>query len=328
MSKERFSVGIDVGKDEVVVVADGGKPRSFGTTPSELQKLIQWLRGQAGERPLHVGLEVTGVYSQKVAQPLHDAGMKVSIINAAQINAHGRALLTRTKTDQVDARVIWDFVVKHEPPVWTPVSSGQQQLRSLVSQVDTLKGDLSQWKNRQHAQQYALGTPLAVVDSTATIIRQLHEQIKQLETALAELTAAQPELAEQVVLLTSVKGIGTTSALRLLAYGGEALLNRSRRQLDAHAGLAPAQKQSGSSVHGKSHLAKQGNAPLRQALYMPVLVAVRYNPVFEAHYQHLLSRHKPKKVALVACMRKLLNIIRALLITKVPFDINYQPTRT
>mgnify|MGYP000891245676 CR=1 FL=1 len=324
MSKSRISVGIDVGKDELVVVAAASKAKTFGTTAPELRRLIEWVRHQAGSQPVHTGLEATGVYSQKVAVALHEAGLAVSVINAAQISAHRKALLTRTKTDRVDAWVIWDFVVKHEPPLWSPPSPAQQQVHALVSQLDALKAELGQWKNRQHAQTHAVGTPEAVSRSTAAMLTLLAGQIEQLEEAIATLVAENPALAEAVAVLTSIKGVGVTSAVRVVAYGGEALTSRTRRQLDAHAGLAPAQKQSGSSVHGRSHLAKQGNAALRQALYMPVLVAVRYNPIFKTHYEQLLSRNKAKKVALVACMRKLLNIMRALLLKKTPFDPNYQ----
>lgn len=112
---------------------------------------------------------------------------------------------------------------------------------------------------------------------------------------------------------------------RPLAYGGDALTLRTRRQLDAHAGLAPAQRQSGSSVRGKSHIAKQGNARLRKALYMPTLVAGQYNPQLKRYYERLVERGKPKKVALTACMRKLLNLLRAMLIKKTLFNPAYQP---
>lgn len=134
-----------------------------------------------------------------------------------------------------------------------------------------------------------------------------------------------PELAEDMALLTTISGVATRSAAQILAYGGHRLITYSRRQLDAHAGLAPAERQSGTSVRGKSHLAKQGNGRMRRALYMPTLVAVRFNPRLQRFYQRLLEKGKARKVALTACMRKLLNIIRAMLINRKPFDPEYSP---
>ena len=145
------------------------------------------------------------------------------------------------------------------------------------------------------------------------------------EKAMNTLCQQDPQISVHMQLLCSISGVGIISATHVLAYGHSWLTDRTTRQLTAHAGLAPAQKQSGTSIHGKSHIAKQGNSQLRKALYMPTLVAVYYNPVLKAKYQSLLAKGKPKKVALVACMRKLLIIMHAILTTQKPFNPNLNP---
>ena len=326
MDKSHFCVGIDVGKDELVVAIKQGRPRVFGTSMAEIRRLGCWVLKQAGEQQVHIGMEATGVYSRPVAAvlSLHEQ-FTVSVINPAQIKAFGRAMLTRTKTDQVDARVIREFVRSQSPSAWTPPQPVREQLSALVAQADAIRQEIQQWKNRRHAQQYHGNTPRTVTRSTASIIRSLERQRQRLDDAIDRLCETDTALTEDMALLTTINGVATRSAAQILAYGGDKLITRSRRQLDAHAGLVPAQRQSGTSVRGKSHLAKQGNARLRRALYMPTLVAVQFNPVLKRFYQRLLEKGKAKKVALTACMRKLLNIIRAMLIKRTAFNPNYQP---
>ena len=326
MNKTRFCVGIDVGKDELVVAGDGKIIKTFGTTVGDVKKLARWVMRQAKGQAVHIGMEATGVYSHGVALGLsrYDRFL-ISVINPAQIKAFGRAMLVRTKTDRVDAKVIREFVRSQSPTAWVAPSPVRQQLYALVVQTDALGLEIRQWKNRRHAQERDVHVPEAVIGSTSAIIDSLTCEQERLYDAINDLCTTEPELAEDIALLTSIKGVGIRSATQILAYGGESLTTRSRRQLDAHAGLVPAERQSGTSVRGKSHLAKQGNARLRHALYMPTLVAVHYNPLLSLVYKRLVDRGKAKKVALVACMRKLLNIIRAMLTKKKAFDPHYQP---
>jgi transposase len=326
VDKSGFRVGVDVGKDELVVAVSGKRPQVFGTTPGEIRRMYRWLSKCSGGGSIHLGMEATGVYSTKVALRLIEYDqVTVSIINPAQIVAHGRVLLKRTKTDSVDAQVILDYVIKHCPLPWQPPSEAQRRLSSLVSQADAIKAEIAQWRSRQHAHKHTPGLPHEIVKSAVRIVRTLQQELAKIEAAIEQLCRQDKQLAEDMAITTSIIGIANCSAAQILAHGGDALIRRTRRQLDAHAGLAPAQRQSGTSVRGKTHLAKQGNARLRRALYMPTLVAVHHNPVLKRHYQRLLDRGKLKKVALAACMRKMLNIIRALLIKRERFNPEYQP---
>lgn len=144
-----------------------------------------------------------------------------------------------------------------------------------------------------------------------------------MEQAIDQLCASDPELAQEVMILETIPGIARKSAVKILAYGREWLTKRTAKALTAHAGLAPHHYQSGTSIKGRSRLDKRGNKKLRYALYMPALVGIVHNPIIKPCYKRLCNNGKQKKLALVACMRKLLLIIRSMLINKKTFNPNY-----
>ena len=326
MSKGSFFVGVDVGKDELWAAVDGRRPRRFTHCTSGIRLMHQWAKEVAEGSPLHFCMEATGVYSLSVAYQLRTCPDTVlSVVNPAQINAYAKAQLRRAKTDRVDARIILSFAQSQQPPIWSPDSKSLRQLYQLVVQADAIRADLRQWANRGHAQQYTPDVPEAVKKTQRAIIRSLTRQLAKIEETIAILCRTDNELKEQVALLMTISGIAHLSAVKVLAYGGNALTQRNRKELTAHAGLASCHHQSGTSVRGKSHLAKQGDRRLRSTLYMPALVGIVHNPVLKQFYEHLLEMGKPKMVALVACMRKLLLIIRSMLINKKPFNPEILP---
>jgi transposase len=286
----------------------------------------EWAEEAATSSPLHFCLEATGVYSLSVAYQLYTYPQTtLSVINPAQIHAYAKAQLRRAKTDRVDAQTILSFAQSQRLPRWQPDSKPLRQLYQLVVHADALRADLRQWANRHHAQKYTPDVPAAVQKTQQAIVRSLTRQLEKIEEAIALLCRTDPELKQQVDLLVTITGIAPLSAVKILAYGGHALTQRTRHELTAHAGLAACHHQSGTSVRGKSHLAKQGNRRLRSALYMPALVGIVHNPVLKQFYQQLLTMDKPKMVALVACMRKLLLIVRSVLVHKKPFTPQLLP---
>jgi len=322
MSKQILYVGIDVGCKELWVSVPGMKPRRFEHSKRGIRSLYNWAAKKAGDDQLHFCMEATGVYSISVAfQMVSEYQARISIVNPARITAYGRVQMRRSKTDQVDAEVIRNYAESQRPAVWKPAPKPLRQLSALVTQADAIKDCLGQWRNRCHAQQFVPDLPDEVKKTQRSIERSLTTQLKKIETAIANLCAQESTLAQQVALLCTIPGVADQSAVKLLAYGQEWLTERSAKALTAHAGLAPHHHQSGSSVKGKSRIDKRGNPKLRKTLYMPALVAVHYNPVLIRFYKRLLNNDKPKKLALVAAMRKLLLITRAMLIAQKPFNL-------
>ncbi len=324
MSKQVLYVGIDVGCEELWVSVPRMKPRRFEHSKRGIRSLYNWAARKAGDDQLHFCMEATGVYSISVSsQMVNEYQARISIVNPARITAYGRVQMKRSKTDQLDAEVIRNYAETQSPPIWIPAARPLRQLTSLVTQADAIKDCLGQWRNRHHAQKFVPDLPDEVKKTQRSIERSLTTQLKKIETAIANLCAQESTLAQQVALLCTIPGVADQSAVKLLAYGQNWLTERSAKALTAHAGLAPHHYQSGTSVRGKSRIDKRGNPKLRKTLFMPALVAVNHNPVLIRFYKRLLKNGKPKKLALVAAMRKLLLISRAMLMAKKTFNPKY-----
>ena len=275
----------------------------------------------AGETTIHLCMEATGVYSQHLAIKLLElSGLEVSIVNPARIKAYSEVLFRRSKTDMIDAEVIRCYAESQKPATWQPAPKAKRQLYELVAQMDSVQESLRQWRNRRHAQEYITDLPRTVSEVQRTIERTLEKQLVKLERAIDQLCAENAELAQQITILTSIPGIARKSAVQVMAHGREWLTERSAKALTAYAGLASHHHESGTSVKARPRLDKRGNKRLRKALYMPALVATVHNPIIKKFYQRLCRRGKAKMLALVACMRKLLLIMRSMLIKKNAFN--------
>jgi len=317
-------LGIDVAKETFEAslllpdrVAHGG----FANTPAGFQKLDHWLKKRR-VGPVHVCLEATGRYSEGVAEHLHAAGHTVSVINPARLKAFAQATLTRTKTDQTDAALLAQFCQRQQPAPWQPPAPEKRALRALVRRRESLLELRQQEANRLSSGE---DDPL-VVRSLKAVVTFLNKQVAQVEAAILDQAASTPQLQRQIELVDSIPGIGLTTAAALVAeVDFEAYA--SARQLVAQAGLNPRQRQSGTSVHGKPRLSKQGASQLRKILYFPAVSAMRYNPVIRAFADGLAERGKHKMAIICACMRKLVHLVYGVLKTGLPFDPNYQSQR-
>ena len=330
MSKSICMVGVDVGKTELWVAIADRRPRAFAHTARGVQALWRYCRRIAPAGAVQVCMEATGVYSRMLIAHLGrlpKADLQWSVINPARISAFSQAQLRRTKTDGVAARVILAFAESEQPPVWTPEAPALRELYELVRQADTVQQDLEAWNNRAGAHADGPTCVAAVRRSDRAIRRYLQKQLAGLHAAIVALFRREPELRHQRDLLLSIPGIGEKTASRLLAYGGTVWGTHSEKELTAYAGLAPSHRQSGTSVRGKSRLAKQGNRDLRRSLYMATLAAIRSNPAIRPVRDRLLHAGKTKMTAVGACMRHLLLIARAVLKHQTPFDPQFAANR-
>ncbi len=317
-------LGLDIAKDTFAACLqlDGRCVRgAFENTAAGFQKLDRWVKKHHGQR-VHACLEATGRYGEALAEHLHAAGHTVSVINPARLKAFSQANLTRTKTDQTDAALLAEFCRRQQPAAWTPPDPAHRTLRALVRRRESLLQLRQQEANRLDSGE---DVP-RVVRSLRETLAFLDEQLGQVEQAIRDQVASQPELQQQVALVDSIPGIGPTTAAALVAeidFG----VYPSARQVAAQAGLTPRQRQSGTSVHGKPRLSKQGASQLRKLLYFPAIVAKRHNPLIRAFAQRLEQRGKLKMVIVCACMRKLVHLVYGVLKSGRPFDPNYQPGR-
>jgi transposase len=317
-------LGIDIAKSTFEACLLNGKKAghgSFANTPAGFAKLDRWLKKRQVER-VHACLEATGRYSEGVAEHLHAAGHTVSVINPARLKAYAGATLTRTKTDQTDAALLAEFCCKQQPAAWTPPAVERRELRALVRRRENLLQ-----MRQQEANRLSSGEDSRLVRaSLERHLAMLDDELAQVEQAITAQIANDPKLQQQHALVDSIPGIGPTTAAALLAeidFGAYP----SARQVAAQAGLTPRQRQSGTSVHGKPRLSKQGASQLRRILFFPAIVAMRHNPTLRVFAQRLAERGKAKMAIVCACMRKLLHLVYGVLKTGLPFDPNYRAQR-
>lgn len=319
MSKQAQWVGMDVGKDEVWVSVAGSKARGFAASASGIRAACGFVTTGVDKESVRVCMESTGVYSDRVALWCLAYGVTVSVVNPAQIAAFGKAQLRRTKTDRVDAEVIRCFGQSQQPRPWTPARPQVRRLSALVSELDRLRDMQQQLTNRDHSHDHLLDLPREVRLAQRAVHRTIERQMKKLEQAVVATVAQDQQMTDQVALLSTIPGVKTKTAVRLVAYGKDLWTERTAQELTAHVGLAPREHQSGTSIRRKSRLAKQGDKRLRRVLYMPAMCGIVHNPYLRPHYEHLVESGKPKLLALAACMRKLLLLIRSMLINNKPF---------
>lgn len=317
-------LGIDVAKDTLVVALLGPRqPRrsSFPNSSAGHQHLLSWLRKQH-VADIHACLEATGTYSDDIALALHDAGLLVSVVNPARIAAYAKSRLARNKTDQADALLIAQFAQSEQPPAWQPPAPELRELRALVRHLDSLLAQRQAERNRQAAG----GHPQAVADALREHLAFLDRQIAAVQQQIDEHIERHPDLKREHDLLDSIDGIGTRTATRLLAETGGLSRYSDSRALSAYAGLTPRQYRSGTSVARRTRLSKVGNAAVRQALYMPALVARWHNPVLRAFGDRLAAAGLAPKAVIGAVMRKLLVLAYGVVKSGSRFDPKYGRT--
>lgn len=306
---ELVYVGIDVAKDSFEVALTGEsqtlKLDNDEAGHAELSQLLMPLA------PRLVLLEATGGYEQDLALALAAAGLRVSVVNPRQARDFARCTGKLAKTDRIDAQALRGFALMldaqgHEPRALA--DDQRRELTALVVRRRQLVAMLVAERQRLGvAHQKAKPSILAIMDAIAAQLKDVDGGLK------AHIQAHHADLAK---LLTSVKGVGPTTASTLLAQLPE-LGHLNRKQITALVGLAPMNRDSG-TLRGQRHIFG-GRADVRRVLYVAALVGTRFNPVLKAFYAKLLAAGKPKKVALVACMHKLLVILNAIARTRSPW---------
>lgn len=308
MSPQVF-VGIDVSKAHLdVAVLPPERRRRFPNDSPGFEELIAWL-GEP-EATLIV-LEATGGYQVAVTAALSLAGFAVVVANPRQIRDHARSQGRLAKTDKLDADCLADYAAKNKPPVRPLPDEQTRLLQALMARRHQLVEMLTMEKN--HLQQAS--APLA--KPIRKHIQWLEKQLQQLDDELDHQVRGSELWRQNDELLRTVPGVGQVTSYTLLADLPE-LGQVNNKQVAALVGVAPLNRDSGKR---KGHrVIWGGRAAVRTALYMATLSALRHNPVIKAFYQRLKKAGKASKVAIVACMRKLLTILNTMLKERQPWQ--------
>lgn len=308
-------VGIDVSKDRLdLAFSEGSGPKAVVNEPKPIERLAADLLRR---KPELIVMEASGGYERVAAAVLLEAGLPVAVVNPRQVRDFARATGRLAKTDAIDAAVLVHFGAAIRPRLSPMPDEQQRALQELMVRRRQLVAMRTSESNR-------LGTAVSGRARTSheRLIATIDRELEDLDGDIGGLIAQSPAWRERVDLLTSVPGIGDKTAWSLLAELPE-LGACTRQQIAALAGLAPMNRDSGKSSGRRS--IRGGRAAVRTALYMAAVASVRCNPVIGAMYRRLKEAGKPGRVALTACMRKMLTILNAIIRDKQPWNIAPHP---
>jgi transposase len=300
--KSKSFIGIDVSNRHLEVAAHESdyqfrcpnKVSAFGALIAELITL----------RPALIVLEATGGLEIAVVSALHAAGLPVVVVNPRQVRDFAKALGQLAKTDRLDARVLAHFAAAIKPPLRPIKLKEERELDALTRRRGQLIEMLTDEKNRRGS-----AASDSVRDKIKEHIDWLEESIAELDKQLKALLQSSTSWQVKDKILQSVPGIGAVTSFSMLADLPE-LGTLNRQKISKLVGVAPLNRDSGQQ-RGSRHI-YGGRARLRSVLYMAALTATRHNPVIKEFYERLCANQKPFKVAITACMRKLLSIINVM----------------
>jgi transposase len=313
-SNSPLHVGIDVGKGRLdLATHDQSHVRSFDNTPHGLAQLITLLQ-ELG--PASIVVEASGPYDRQLVALCLENTLPICRIQPAQARAFAKARGQKAKTDTIDAHLLALYAQAMTPRLVLPKTSAQQDLDALILRRRQLVDTHAQESCRLESAPNAY-----VQQDIKTLLRRLHDSIKKIDRKIAKLIDNDQDLSGKHQLLKSVPGVGPTTSATLLAETPE-LGTLNGKQISSLVGVAPFNHDSG-RMAGKRAISG-GRQNIRNVLYMATLTARRFNPQIQTFAKRLTDAGKPYKVMMVACMRKLLTILNAM----VRDGTSFKPAQT
>jgi transposase len=312
MNAETYWVGIDVAKASLEVCILPTAARLAESNDRDGVRRLLAALPPVGQ--CLVTVEATGGYQRLVVAELIAAGHRTAVVNPRQVRDFARGLGLLAKTDRLDAEAIARFGQQARPRETQPESPLQERLQELVVR----RRQLVEWRTAETCRLETAATK-SVIKSLRSLVEQLGKQIRKIEQELSDLVESDDQLQCRAQILQTAPGVGPLTATTLVAELPE-LGRLNRRQISALVGVAPFNRDSG-KFQGRRAI-WGGRAPVRSALYMAALTARRCNPLIRAFGERLAAAGKPYKVVMVACMRKLLVSLNAILKHHAPWNAN------
>jgi len=326
-------VGIDVAQKELVVslgrmdiraAMEVYANKTFANTKGGFMALVSWISKHTDQScPLRFVMEATGVYHEALAYYLYDKNYPVSIVMPNKISNFFKTLEIKTVTDKSMSAAIAMFGLEKQLDNWTPPKKIYRSLRQLTRERSQLIAERTLIKNQLHAEQAEAFPGEDTISRMQKRIKMIDSQLKEILTEIRVTINGDMTIKPALDIITTIPGIGILTAAVVLAETNGFDLIRSKKQLTSYAGLDVKEKESGTSVKGKSKISKRGNKHLRKAMYMPALSAIRHADRYKAIYTRIVSRSGIKMKAAVAVQRKLLEMVYTIYKTNIPYDKNY-----
>lgn len=329
----RQSLGIDVSKDHLQVCISNLEAdqrirviasTKFSNNGKGLNQLIVWVKKhRIPDLGFKVILEATGVYHEQATYFLHEKGFEVSVVLPNKAKSFARSLNAKSKTDQIDAKILAQMGLERKLDSWKPASQNMISIKRLCRERTTLQDHKTAALNQMHARKSSHLPEKSSQNRSLKLIKFIEKQIKEVEESIKQVVKTDPDLKEKVDKICKVKGLGLITVIAVIAETDGFALFKNKAQLVSFAGYDVVQRESGTSVKGTTRISKKGNSYIRRALYFPALTAVKYEPQFKDFYQRVFEKSFIKMKGYVAVQRKLLVLIYTLYKKEEPYDPQY-----
>lgn len=335
----KYCLGNDMSKDEMSVCfsqVDGKQHVSIKGTRKFANNLKGWkaLQSWLGrlrkdpEVPLLLVVEATGVYHEGFAYYFKEQGFDLHVVLPNKSKHYAKSLNMKTKNDEVDARLLAQMGLERKLPVWTGMSPTMQKIKQLCRERAALLEMQTAVANQLHAHTHGHCPQKGIVRRMHQHLKFLNKQVKDIEAELLKAYTADPELQQRVDNVCTIKGVAQMTALCVIAEVNGFDLIENKAQLVSYAGYDVVERQSGTSLKGKTRISKKGNSHIRRVLYFPALSAARYEPKLKELYQRIQDKNpKAKMIGAVAVQRKLLVLIYTLYKKNEPYNPAYENSK-
>lgn len=325
-------IGIDISKDSFTACLckreySGGisfsKVASFTNEKTGFNQLLRWVKSESESTvDLVYLMEATGVYYESLAHHLYKLKKTVHVALPNTTKHYFSSLNIKTKTDAVDAKWLSQFGVERDHKLWIPPSPILIELRNLTRYYVQLQEQRTALVNIKHSKDCSHDVQKFILQSNKNLILQLDKQILKCKQEIERLITSDETLKSKVKNLLTIKGVGLLTIATILAETMCFERFQNIKQVVSFAGYDVVQRESGTSIKGKTRISKKGNRYIRNALYFPAMVACRYNPLMKETYIRINQKKASKMIGQVAIQRKLL----ALIFTLWKNDTIFEPT--
>lgn len=334
----KAGLGIDIGSETnyarlYLTDIKTGQPkrigkRKFPNTAKGHLALFNWAKKKTPTGvKLIITMEATGVYHEPLAYFLTESSMPVSIVLPNKIKSFSASFNEHSKTDWIDADMIARYAHDRQPKAWSPSAPSMREVKKLSRERQQVVGDISAAKNRLHAEMSS-GKPMtSILNRYQKHIELLEVHREEIAAEIDRLCREDEKLGKMVLQLNTIYGVDTITSVAILAETDGFRLFTKRSQLVKYAGYDIVEKESGTSVHGKSRISKRGNSHIRKVLHFPAMTAIRQEGIFQEVYERVFEQSRCKMKALVAVQRKLLITMYALVKNESEYQVNYHKER-
>lgn len=334
MSIQKQSVGIDISQSSFTAClcisnSNGdlvfSEVKNFKNEQTGFNQLLRWVRKSCDkEKELVFLMEATGVYYESLAFYLYQLKNKVHVVLPNTSKHYFSSLNIKTKTDKIDAKILSRFGVERKHKEWQAPKPIFLKLRNLTRYYVQLQEQKTAINNIKHSKDAAYEVQSFILKSNQNLIKEIDKQLKACVQQIENLIASDATLQAKVQQLITIKGVGVLTVATIIAetYGFEETKNA--KQLASYAGYDVVERESGTSIKGKTRISKKGNRYIRNALYFPAMVACRHNPNLKENYIRIIQKKESKMIGQVAIQRKLLLLIYTLWKNNTSFIQDYK----